>query len=288
MVRLNHKIKYTFLSFLSLIFILVWSAVFSQASPDELEIIFFDVGQGDAIFIETPNGNQVLIDGGPDTSVLAKLGKELPFYDRTIDLIILTHPDEDHLAGLVEVLKRYQVDQILTTGILCQTAVCQKWTELIKEKDIPIKIAQAGQIIDLGSEIAMIVLYPFENLSGQEVKKKNNTSIITRLVYGQNSFLFAGDAERLVERRLLEQNIYLDSDVLKVGHHGSKTSSSQLFLENVSPQIAVISVGRDNRWSLPAATILERLEGLDIEIYRTDLDRDVEVISDGEKIEVRR
>ena len=278
--KLNRKVVYFIICFLAITAILIWLAVFIEAKSDHLEINFYNIGQGDAVLIEAPSNNQILIDGGPDFSILEKLGRDLPFYDRKIELVILTHPDKDHLFGLVEVLRRYKVEKILTTGILCSTAVCKEWNNLISQKDIPVKIARAGQIIKIDQGFNLAVLYPFENLKGKEVKNDNNTSIVNRLVYGKNSFLFTGDAEIKVEKELLASNINLDSDILKLSHHGSKGATSVEFLKEVSPKAAVISVG-ENRWGMPHGELLERLDENRIRVYRTDIDGDIRVVSDG-------
>jgi len=259
--------------------ILAWIAVFSF-QPRFLEVNFFDIGQGDGIFIETPQGHQVLIDGGPDSSILEKLEKEMPFWDRSIDLVILTHPEHDHLAGLLEVLESYKVKDILWTGILRDTAEYKKWLELAGD----FKIAQAGQRIIL-SDISLDILFPLDDLEGQVIKNSNNTSIMARLVFGNNSFLFTGDNYKSVERKLFSQE--LDSDVLKVGHHGSKTSTSKEFIEYVSPEIAIISVGKDNHYGHPADETLETLEKYDIRILRTDQEGDIKIISDGLNYKVK-
>jgi competence protein ComEC len=266
---------------------IAWLAVFEMNHVKFLEVNFFDVGQGDAIFIETPLGYQILIDGGPDSAILEKLGKEMPFWDRTIDLIILTHPEHDHIAGLIEVLKTYKVEQILWTGVKRDTREYKKWLELIQEESTKqgakITIARAPQEINLqGSDPCNLqILWPVKNLEGQEVKNTNNTSVIARLVFGENSFLFTGDAYKSVERKLIKAGIFLDSDVLKVGHHGSKTSSSKEFISAVSPEIAVIQCGKDNRYGHPYQETLACLEEYDIKILRTDLDGDIKIISDG-------
>ncbi|MFH1575730.1 MAG: ComEC/Rec2 family competence protein [Candidatus Nealsonbacteria bacterium] len=252
--------------------ILAWISVYSLSQP-YLEVTFFDVGQGDAIFIETPQNHQILIDGGPGSAVLEKLGKEMPFWDRTIDLVILTHPDSDHVSGLIEVLRRYEVENILWTGILCETAECQEWQKLIKEEGANIFIAQAGQQI-LTRTVLVSILYPFENLEGKKVSNTNNTSIVARLVYGESSFLFTGDIYQSVEKKLTN----VDSDVLKVGHHGSKNSSAQNFIEAVSPEIAVISSGKDNRYGHPHEEALAILEKYDIRTLRADLNGDIKIL----------
>ena len=263
--------------------ILAWVAVWDLSRPQLLKVTFFDVGQGDAIFIETPSGHQVLIDGGPDSVILEKLGKEMPFWDRTIDLIILTHPEHDHISGLIEVLKRYKVENILWTGVLRDTAEYQEWKRLIKEEGADIYIAQVSLAV---SDTARLkVLFPFESFEGKEVKNTNNTSIIARLVFGENSFLFTGDAYKSVERELLKGGAEVDSDVLKVGHHGSKTSSCKEFIEAVSPEIAVIQCGKDNPYGHPHPETLQTLEG--IKVFRTDLDGDVKIISDGLNYQIK-
>ena len=263
--------------------ILAWIAVYDLSRPQFLEVIFFDIGQGDAIFIETPKRHQILIDGGPGSVILEKLGKSMPFFDRTIDLIILTHPEFDHLSGFNEVLKKYKVSNILWTGIVRDTAEYKEWKKLIEEEKAEIFIAKAGQKILWESETNnyMEVLYPFENLEGKVFEDSNNTSIISKLVFGKNSFLFTGDAYKNVEGELINKKAEIDSDVLKVSHHGSKTSSSEEFIKSVSPQIAVISAGIGNKYGHPHQEVLELLEKYDIKILRTDKDGDIKIISDG-------
>jgi len=263
--------------------ILAWIAVYDFSQLPFLKVIFFAVGQGDAGFIETPQRHQILIDGGPGSVILEKLGKSMPFYDRTIDLIILTHPEFDHLSGFNEVLKKYKVSNILWTGIVRDTAEYKEWKKLIEEEKAEIFIAKAGQKILWESETNnyMEVLYPFENLEGKVFEDSNNTSIISKLVFGKNSFLFTGDAYKNVEGELINKKAEIDSDVLKVSHHGSKTSSSEEFIKSVSPQIAVISAGIGNKYGHPHQEVLELLEKYDIKILRTDKDGDIKIISDG-------
>lgn len=266
--------------------ILAWLAVYDLSQPQFLEVTFFDVGQGDAVFIETPLGHQVLIDGGPDETVLEKLGDEMPFWDRTIDLIILTHPEHDHYAGLIEVLKRYKVENILWTGVLRNTAEYIEWQKLIQEENAQIKIARAGQKISC-LMLNLDVLHPFENLEGKTIKNTNNTSIIIKLVFGENSFLFTGDIYKSIERDLIEKRIEINVDVLKVGHHGSKTSSAEEFIKEVSPKIAVISAGRDNRYGHPYEETLEILEKYGTKILRTDLNGDIKILCNSQSLKLK-
>jgi competence protein ComEC len=278
-----HK-KFIILGLLFVGAFLIWLAVFTQVQANLLEITFFDVGQGEAIFVETPQGHQILIDGGPDATILEKLGQAMPFYDQSIDLIILTHPEADHLSGLVEVLRHYQVGQILENGIQRNTPEYQEWMKLIQKKEIPLKIAQAGQVVHLGPGVNLRILWPDQRLVQSEARKVNNVSIVAQLIYGQSEFLLTGDIEKQIELRLINQGLNLESDVLKIGHHGSKTSSSQIFLEAVNPKIAVISVGK-NSYGHPHQEVLERLKK--IKVYQTDKDGDVEIITDGMIIEAR-
>jgi len=267
--------------------IISWIAVYDLSRARFLEVIFFDIGQGDACFIETPQRHQILIDGGPGSVILEKLGKSMPFYDRTIDLIILTHPEFDHLSGFNEVLKKYNVSNILWTGIVRDTAEYKEWKKLIEEEKAEIFIAKAGQKISCLTwqikQCDLEILQPFESLEGKEFKDSNNTSIISKLVFGKNSFLFTGDAYKNVEVELINKEAEIDSDVLKVAHHGSKTSSSEEFLKAVSPEIAVISVGRENKYGHPNEEVLELLEKYGIRVLRTDKDGDIKIISDGNK-----
>jgi len=277
------------LSLLLALNILAWIVVFDLSKIQPLEVVFFDVGQGDSIFIETPKKQQILIDGGPGSVILEKLGTEMPFYDNTLDLIILTHPEKDHLTGLISVPKRYKVENILWTGVKRDTSEFKEWEKAISEEKANIRIAQSGQRIlwESDSHRFLEILYPFENLAGQEFEDSNKTSIVSRLVFGENSFLFTGDIRKSEEKALLEQKANLESDVLKVAHHGSKTSTSKEFIEKVSPEIAVISLGKENSYGHPHQEVLDILEDYGIKILRTDQNGDIKIISEGKEIKIK-
>jgi competence protein ComEC len=271
--------------FLFLSNILAWLVVSDLSKPALLRVVFFDVGQGDAIFIETPKRHQILIDGGPNSSILEKLSKEMPFWDRTIDLVILTHPERDHLFGLLDVLKRYKIENILWTGIIREIPEYEKWKELIEKEKSEIKIAKAGLKI-FASDFSMKILYPFENLEGKKYQNSNETSIVSKLIFDKISFLFTGDILKKQEKELIDQySDFLESNILKLAHHGSKSSNSEEFLREVLPEIAIISVGRENKYGHPHQEVLERLEKYDIKILRTDRDKDIKIISNGKKYE---
>lgn len=258
--------------------VLSFIAVDAGAQGDGLlRVYFLDVGQGDGIFIDF-NGNQILIDGGPDNKVLQELGRVMPFNDRSIDLVVLTHPDADHINGLIEVLERYEIANILENFLeKHDTPTYQKWNEL--KTEAVVAQAKQGQIIDLGDGAYLEVLYPVNLASDQS--KTNNNSIVAKLIYGENELLLTGDIEAKIERELVGRGIDIDADFLKVPHHGSKTSTTEEFLNVVAPEAAFIQVGQDNRYGHPHPTVLERLDNRDIKYYRTDIDGTVELVLDG-------
>lgn len=258
-----------------------WKEVFILQGPAELKVDFLDVGQGDSVFIETPEKYQILIDGGPTSAVLQKLSERMPFWDRSIDMVILSHPEKDHMQGLLDVLQRYKVDYFVWTGVVKQDAENKKLAELLN-KASKIVIATAGEKIKIGNA-EIDILYPIENLSGKELKNtSNDAGVVSKLIYGKNSFLFTGDISATAEKKLSDIN----ADVLKVAHHGSKYSSSDLFLAAVSPKIAVISVGVKNTYGHPTPEVLQRLSNYDINVLRTDQSGDINFISDGTNIKI--
>lgn len=254
----------------------------SAQSDDLLRVYFLDVGQGDSIFVDF-KGNQVLIDGGPDNKVLQELGRVMPFNDRSIDLVVLTHPDADHINGLIEVLERYDVTNVLENFLENHnTAVYRKWNELKTEAIVT--QTEHGQIIDLGSGAYLKVIYPTTDSARQS--KTNNNSIVTMLVYGENELLLTGDTEAKIERELVGRGIDIDADFLKVAHHGSKTSTTAEFLDFVTPEVAFIQLGENNRYGHPHPTVLERLESRGIKYYRTDIDGTIELLMSSQSYRI--
>lgn len=272
---------------LTVVLILTWLAVFSL--PDgKLHVVFLDVGQGDAIFIQTPSGRQMMIDGGPAPSlVLAGLGKHMPFWDRHIDLLVLTHPDEDHLAGLVSILERYNVGVVLDTPSPHQSPSCARWQELLAQKQTQVVMAERGMKIDLGDGAIAEVLNPPRPIITGTLSDDNNNSIVLRLTYEQTSFLFSGDVEQEAEGRLLTEGGALSAAILKVSHHGAATATSEAFLRAVQPEVAVISVGAGNTFGHPSSKTLQRLRAEVSEVLRTDERGTVEIVSDGRQYWVR-
>jgi len=264
---------------LCLLVILVWIANF-QIHPDFLlHVDFLDVGQGDSMFIQTYQGNQIVIDGGPDDKVLTQLGKVMPFWDRTIDLLILTHPDADHVSGLSDILKRYRVKKVLMTNEAAPTAAYKEFVKLVDEKHVERIHAEMGERIWLDSATVFDVFYPPNKVEDQGLST-NNTGIVGELIFGKTKVLFTADDDSIVED-LLRSEYNLHADILKVGHHGSKHSNSAEFIQAVSPKYAVIEVGAKNTYGHPTKEALDNLAAANVKVFRTDLDGLVEFTSDG-------
>lgn len=229
----------------------------------ELTVAFLDVGQGDAIYIEAPNGNQILIDGGPSgSSVLRALGRVVPFYDHSIDLVLATHPDQDHVGGLPAVLERMKVGGVITTENISDTAVYKEFEKMIFEKHSRHILARTGEKIILDDGVVLEILFPTQSARGWE---SNRGSIVARLSYGAESFLFTGDSPLEIEKYLVgKDGGAMHSTVLKLGHHGSKTSSAREFLSAVDPDYAVISAGLNNKFGHPHKEVLDLLAQLKI------------------------
>jgi competence protein ComEC len=283
MRKIKNQFKYYFLGLLFLATVFVWYAVFAE-SRQGLEVDFLDVGQGDAIFIQAPNGNQVLVDGGPNNAVLRELSKVMPFYDRSLDMIIESHPDSDHINGLVEVLKNYKTDLVMEPGVESENAAYQELKNLIREKNIPYVFARRGMRVLLDDGLYLDILFPDRDVSGWDT---NDASIVAKLVYGNDSFLLTADSPDRIEKFLVSlDGNRLKSNVLKVAHHGSRTSTSEMFLSYVKPDYAVISVGKNNKYNHPHQETLDRLSQFQIPILRTDELGTIKIKSDGEKITV--
>jgi len=260
-----------FLNVLSLFPVLYFSSA-------RLEVSFFDIGQGDSIFIETPEGYQALIDGGPSYSrIIEKLSSEMPSWDKEIDLVVLSHPESDHMTGLLSVLENYKVDNIVWTGIERDGEKFETWKRMIDEEGSGIYAVVSGDKFIMG-DASLEIISPEEVLSGMYFKESNDTAIVSRLSYGSSSFLFTGDISSKKERDLLDNDIA--ADILKVAHHGSKYSTSAEFLEKASPLVAVIQVGK-NSYGHPTPEVLTRLDNSGIKVLRNDLDGDIKIVSDG-------
>jgi len=265
---------------------LAWLAL--RGLPDgKLHVYFLDVGQGDAILIQAPDGRQILVDGGPSpTALLNELGAVLPFWDRSLDLVVLTHPDGDHITGLIPLLDRYRVARVLDTRLSETAPLAAAWRDGLARHRIERTVAERGMRIPLG-RAQLVVLHPGPRPLRGTASDDNNNAIVLRLEYGQTSLLLTGDAEAEAETDMLNAGLPLRSDLLKIGHHGSKGSTSAPFVAAVAPRWAVIQVGAENAFGHPHPEILKRLAAAQTETFRTDQNGRIEAISDGRTLRVQ-
>ena len=269
---------------LALITICVWYAVFAEDRSGILTVSFLTIGQGDAIFIDAPSGRQVLIDGGPNRSVLRELSRVMPWYDRSIDVVIATHPDADHINGLVDVFSRYTVSYAMQSSVQDPGGPDEVALEraIAEEEGVQKMTAQRGLIIDLGDGAYIEILFPDRGVSHVET---NTGSIVARLVYGDTSLMLTGDSPQTIEKYLVQlDGARLESNVLKAGHHGSRTSSSLLFVGFVSPDDAVFSRGCDNSYGHPHQEVVDLFKRFNIPTLDTCTDGRVTFVSDGQKV----
>jgi len=273
--------------------ILLWAGVFSL--PDNrLHLVFCDVGQGDAILI-TYRQTQILVDGGPNNKVLGCLADNIPFWDRTLEMVILTHPEADHFSGLIDVIKRYNVKQFVVNSIIPESTGLPseappaggaklgfwKFYQVVLDEKVNIYSPQAGDQLKIGP-IELLVLWPKEKLGNQELwlGKLNETSIVLQLSFGNFDALLTGDIDFDVEKQVNLSRQRGEIEVLKIAHHGSKYSTGEEFLKKIKPQLAVISVGK-NSFGHPTKEVIEKLRDLDIKILRTDQEGEIKIVSDG-------
>ncbi|MEZ4734866.1 MAG: DNA internalization-related competence protein ComEC/Rec2 [Caldilineaceae bacterium] len=261
--------------------LLLWLGALSQ--PDgRLHIYFLDIGQGDGILIQTPSGRQVLIDGGASPQQLfSELGAVMPFWDRSLDVVLMTHPDLDHMGAQVFVPDRYTISLAIETAASQANPDAAQWRQQMATNGVPVQRQHSGGWLDLGDGVALWVLWPTAaGYMGENADNEN--SLVTKLVYGDFTLLLTGDAGVPSERVLIAAGAPVAATVLKVGHHGSKGSTSTAFVEAVNPAIAVIQVGADNDYGHPHPDILARLAGQDI--LRNDLQGRIHLSSDGHQM----
>ena len=284
----NIAIPWQFCALTLLAATIVWAVVLSR-SDGALRVVFADVGQGDMTVVLTPSGRTIVVDGGPDPDRAARiLDAQMPFWNRSLALVILTHPHSDHVSGLNEVLRSYDVERVLELRREYESADYAAWVRLADSEDAQMIRAHPGVRIEFDDGVAVHVLGPSDTSNGVNASDPNDDSVVVRVAYGNASFLLTGDMARDGEGRLLRSGQVLDSDVLKVAHHGSKTSSSSAFLSVVSPRAAVISAGQDNRFGHPDPEVVERLEGLipGSRIFRTYNSGTVIFETDGKSLSV--
>jgi len=263
--------KYYLPIFIILLFVISIFLIYLdwQNSHRGFTFAMLDVGQGDALFIESPTGTQILIDGGPPNKILGRLQQVMSPFDRNLDAIIITNPDQDHIGGLSDVLKVYKVGKVFESGTWSDSKIYLNLENEIKNKKIPDILAKKGMRLDLGGGAVMDIIFPDRDVINWPT---NDGSIVARLSYKNTKIMLTGDATKKTEEIILYDNKKGDpeSDILKVGHHGSKYSTSEEFLKVVTPKYALISVGKENKYGHPSPEILNRLSQFGTQILRTD------------------
>jgi len=259
----------------------IWNIVLAH-EKDFLTVAFLDVGQGDAIFIEAPNGNQLLIDGGSNKKVLRELGKIMPFYDRSIDMVLATHPDKDHIGGLVPVIKNFKIDYILESGAVGESSVFKEFVEVVKKEQSQNIFVKRGNKFFLDKDIYLEILFPDREVTDWN---PNDASVITKLVYGEKSFLLTGDSPQKMEKYLISLGTEnLKSSILKLGHHGSKTSTIESFLGFVDPEKVIISAGLDNKYGHPHQEVIDLVNKFNVPFLETYREGTIIFQTDGENL----
>jgi competence protein ComEC len=289
MQRLRTHAPYICVVLLALISLSVWVQIFSIPKLGPLKVAVMDIGQGDSIYIQSPTGVEVVIDGGPSSAVLRELPKVMSYGDRTIDVVIATHPDADHIGGLVDLLPRYTILNFIEPGIVGTTATSKKLEAEVDENRVARTKAYRGMWLDLGGGARLDILFPDFDVTTLAAGKTNDGCVVARLTYKNTSALFTCDASVEVEDHLLaiSSSTALKSDLLKVGHHGSRYSSGADFLAAVAPTYAAISVGANNRYGHPTEETLSRLAAQHIKTYRTDEVGAIVFVSDGNSFSVK-
>ncbi|MBI5401047.1 MAG: MBL fold metallo-hydrolase [Candidatus Yonathbacteria bacterium] len=282
----KRNIQYAVLAVFLVLNIFIWTAVARADRAGVLTVAFLDIGQGDAIYIEAPNGNQMLIDGGPSSGALLRaLGDVMPFYDRSIDLVLATHPDQDHVGGLPAIIDRMRVESVVTTENTSATGAYGAFEKAISERRPARILARTGERIILDHGVALEILFPDRSAAGWDT---NTGSIVARLSYNNKSFLFTGDSPQAVEQYLVgKDGGALHANVLKLGHHGSRTSSSRVFLSAVNPEYAIISAGLNNKYGHPHKETLDLLAELKIQKVSTTEHGTIIFKTDSESLQLK-
>lgn len=282
-MKRNSRLIFVLISGLLIVInLFVWVPSHIVPPNSLLSVSFLDVGQGDAIFITSPSGNQMLIDGGPDGSVLRQISKEMKIFDRSIDVVLATHPDRDHINGLADVLNRYRVSHYVHSGVESDSSLDEALMEVVRIHDIPEVIARRNMEIDLGGGVLAKVLFPDRDPRGMDT---NDASIVLKLTYGNTCFVLSGDAPQTIERYVIGlEKENLKCQVLKAGHHGSKTSTSQEFLYFVKPEIVIFSAGKDNTYGHPHQEVTDRVKNSGAQIFSTAESGTIQIQSDGVKV----
>ena len=264
--NIRDYLRWYILLVLVFVSLILWTVVFHESRNGILTFAVLNIGQGDALFIESPTGTQVLVDGGPNNALMKEISAVVPWYDRHIDMLVITNPDKDHYEGFIKALDKYSVDVVLEPGTSNPYQAYTVLENKIAEKKIPRILARRGQIVDLGGGAYLQILFPDRDVSGLS---SNDGSIVMRLVYGATSVALQGDSTAGIEHYLVGLGTPLKSTILKAGHHGSRTSSTEEYVSSVSPEYTVISSGLNNSYGHPHKETLDTMNKLSIPVFDT-------------------
>ncbi len=271
----NRKITYIIILAFLILAVIFAGIIYYCENDKSLKVVFLDVGQGDAILV-IQGQNQMLVDGGRDGKlILEKLGKYIPFWDRNIEVVVATHPDQDHIGGLVSVLKAYNVKSVIETETRSKSQTYEVWEKKIGEEKSNEILAEKGVNVKFSQSLNAEIIYPFSDSSDGEPENSNEDSVVIKIIANGTSFLLTGELPSGKEMEIVQNGENIDVDILKVAHHGSKYSTSKEFLEKTTPKEAVISVGKNNSYGHPNQEVLERLNSFGVKIIRTDETGDI-------------
>lgn len=274
--------RVTILTTIAILGFFAWQTPLSQTNSKNLTVTFLDVSQGDAIHIQTPEGFEMLIDGGATSQVLRELSANRSFFDRDIDVVLATHPDTDHIGGLVDVLNRYQVHSIIQSNVVNESPASTAFALAVAQEQAEVVFVQRGDVIALGASTTVRVLSPLGDVSQWQ---SNTASIVVQVKYGDIEFMLTGDAPVGIEEYILEYfGEMIESEVLKLGHHGSDTSTSEAFLALVAPQYAVVSAGLNNRYGHPHSDVVQRVQAQGAELVSTAQQGSITFETDGQTV----
>lgn len=276
-----------------LVVMIIWQEV--RFADGKVHIVFCDVGQGDAIFIRTPQRSDILIDGGPDRKVLDCLSSHMPFWDRTLEVAIVSHPHQDHFAGFIDIVRSYNIVLFATEKLRNDSTAFQTFVGELAQNHIDSRYLLSGSRLKIGDGVELTVLAPTKEFlkrtspKGSIGENGEFASLVLLLSYGEFRVLFTGDAQAGQVREGVEGLGALEGGitVLQVPHHGSKTGLNRQLVEGLFPKLAVISVGKNNRYHHPHEETIKILSEKDIKILRTDMDGEIEIVTDGKTWAIR-